>query len=65
MGAKYEVYKLLLKLAADGAAILFISSEMEELMGICDRILVMKDGRIAGSLGKQEYAQEVIMALAL
>ena len=65
VGAKYEVYKLLLKLAASGAAILFISSEMEELIGICDRIIVMKHGQISGSLSKGEYAQESIMTLAL
>lgn len=65
VGAKYEVYKLLLKLAAEGAGILFISSEMEELMGMCDRILVMQNGRISGNLSKEEYSQERIMEYAL
>jgi ABC-type sugar transport system ATPase subunit len=65
VGAKYEVYRLLLKLAANGAGILFISSEMEELIGICDRIMVMKLGQVSGSLGKDDFAQESIMALAL
>ncbi|MEA4969953.1 MAG: sugar ABC transporter ATP-binding protein [Candidatus Pelethousia sp.] len=65
VGAKYEIYKLLLRLAADGAAILFISSEMEELMGMCDRILVMRDGRISGSVIKAEFSQETLGRLAL
>ena len=65
VGAKYEIYKLLLKLAAEGAAILFISSEMEELMGMCDRILVMKDGSLTGSLEKAEFSQETLGRMAL
>lgn len=65
VGAKYEIYKLLLNLAAQGAAILIISSEMEELMGICDRILVMKSGEISGCIEKENYDQESIMTLAL
>lgn len=65
VGAKYEIYKLLLNLAAKGAAILFISSEMEELMGMCDRILVMKDGKISGSLEKADFTQEALGKMAL
>ena len=65
VGAKYEIYKLILNLAAEGAAVLFISSEMEELMGVCDRIVVMKRGVVAGSLVKEEFSQESIMTLAL
>ena len=65
VGAKYEIYKLMLNLAAEGASILFISSEMEELMGLCDRILVMKDGRISGSVDKKDFSQETLGQLAL
>lgn len=65
VGAKYEIYKLLLNLAAKGAAILFISSEMEELMGMCDRILVMKDGQISGSIEKADFTQEALGKMAL
>ena len=45
VGAKYEIYKLINQLAAEGAGVLFISSEIEELIGMCDRILVMGAGR--------------------
>ena len=48
VGAKYEVYKIINQLAADGAGVLLISSEIEELMGMCDRILVMRHGEIHG-----------------
>lgn len=65
VGAKYEIYKLLLNLAEKGAAILFISSEMEELMGMCDRILVMKDGRITGAIEKADFTQEALGKMAL
>ena len=48
VGAKYEVYKIINRLAADGAGVLMISSEIEELIGMCDRILVMGHGEIRG-----------------
>ena len=65
VGAKYEIYKLLKGLAARGAAILFISSEMEELMGMCDSIIAMKDGVISGRVDRSEFSQENIGTLAL
>ena len=64
VGAKYEIYTLINKLAEDGRGIIIVSSEMPELLGICDRIAVMSGGRIAGELGKDEATQEKIMALA-
>ena len=64
IGAKKEVYLLLNELAAQGKAILVISSELPELLGICDRILVMRDGSVRGELSASEATQEKIMRLA-
>ena len=64
IGAKKEVYLLLNELAAQGKAILVISSELPELLGICDRILVMRDGAICGELPAAEATQEKIMRFA-
>ncbi|MBE6706994.1 MAG: ATP-binding cassette domain-containing protein, partial [Ruminococcaceae bacterium] len=68
VGAKYEIYQLIIDLAAKGKSVLMVSSEMPELLGICDRILVMSGGRLAGEveLGKERDAdvQEKIMTLA-
>lgn len=61
VGAKYEIYTIINKLAAEGKAILMISSEMPELLGMCDRIYVVTDGEIAGELRKEEATQESIM----
>ncbi|MEZ5357247.1 MAG: sugar ABC transporter ATP-binding protein [Candidatus Zixiibacteriota bacterium] len=66
VGAKYEMYVLIGKLAAQGKAIIVISSELPELLGICDRILVMKGGRISGEVVDVKTAtQESIMVLAV
>ena len=64
IGAKAEVHGLMHQLAADGVAILMISSELPEIVGMSDRVLVMRQGRIAGELGRHEATQEAIMALA-
>jgi len=64
VGAKIEVYTLLNKLAEEGKAILFISSELPELFGIADRILVMRRGRLVGNLRTKETTPEEIMHLA-
>ena len=64
VGAKKEVYTLLNKLAEEGKAILFISSELPELFGIADRILVMRRGRLAGNLATDRTSQEEVMHLA-
>ena len=70
VGAKYEIYELILQLAKQGKAVMMVSSEMPELIGICDRILVMSNGRMAGILergkdfGGIENEQETIMRLA-
>jgi putative multiple sugar transport system ATP-binding protein len=61
VGAKYEIYSIINQLAAEGKGILMISSEMPELLGTCDRIYVMNEGRIVAELSKQEASQESIM----
>ena len=65
MGAKFEIYSIILNLAKRGSAVLFISSELQELMGTCDRILVMKEGSITGDVSKAEFDQERILEMAL
>ncbi len=64
VGAKYEIYSLITKLAEDGRGIIIVSSEMPELMGICDRIIVMSDGVVAGAVDARSTSQEEIMTLA-
>ena len=64
VGAKAEIYQLIIDLAAEGKSILVVSSEMPELLGICDRIMVMSGGKIAGILDIAEATQEEIMRLA-
>jgi rhamnose transport system ATP-binding protein len=64
IGAKAEVHGLMHQLAADGVAILMISSELPEIIHMSDRILVMRQGRIAGELARSEATQEAVMALA-
>jgi ribose transport system ATP-binding protein len=64
VGAKYEIYKLINTLVESGKTLLLISSEMEELIGMADRILVLAEGRITGELDKKEFSQERIMAFA-
>ncbi len=64
VGAKVEVYRLIGELAAQGGAVLVVSSDMLELLGLCDRILVMRAGCLAGELDRGGFSQERIMALA-
>ena len=64
VGAKYEIYKHIIELAEENKGIIVVSSEMPELIGICDRILVMSGGRVAGELTRDEVTQEKIMDLA-
>ncbi|MDB6039038.1 MAG: transporter [Verrucomicrobiales bacterium] len=65
VGAKYEIYRLIYELADQGAGIFVISSEMEELMGLCDRILVMKAGELVDELPREEFDRERILRGAL
>lgn len=64
VGAKYEIYQLIIDLANKGKVVLMVSSEMPELLGVCDRILVMSGGRLAGEVDAKNTTQEEIMSLA-
>ena len=64
VGAKFEIYNLMNDLAERGIGIIIISSELQELLGMCDRIAVMCEGRITGILTREESTQEKILALA-
>jgi len=64
IGAKEEIYHLMDKLAAQGLAVLFVSSELEEIMGVSDRALVMHEGKITGELPRSELSEESLMQLA-
>lgn len=64
VGAKFEIYKLINDLVKEGRSVLMISSEMEELMGMSDRILILSEGRVTGALEKCEFNSEAIMAAA-
>ena len=65
VGARVEIYSLINELAEKGVAILVISSETTELMGLCDRIMVMKNGSVQGTLLKNEFSEEKILRLAI
>ena len=65
VGAKREIYEIINKLAADGKVIIVVSSEMEEIMGISDRIVVMHEGRIAGEVDKEHFSQSLITEYAV
>ncbi len=64
VGAKREIYLLMNQLAQQGVALLMISSDLEEILGVSDRVLVMHEGRLAGDLGRQELSEQAIMRLA-
>jgi len=64
VGARAEIYQTLEELAAAGVAILFVSSEMEEVLTLADRVLVLHEGRLAGSLERGELGEEAVMDLA-
>jgi ribose transport system ATP-binding protein len=64
VGAKFEIYALADRLAAAGNAVLFISSELEELIGMCDRILVMSRGEISGEFAERPFRGDAILAAA-
>ena len=64
VGAKFEIYKLMTGLAREGKGLVMISSELPELLGMCDRIYVMARGRIKGELRRDQFSQEEVMRLA-
>jgi putative multiple sugar transport system ATP-binding protein len=65
VGAKYEIYCIINQLVAEGKSILLISSELPELIGMCDRIYIMNEGRMVGEVSREEATQEVIMGQIL
>jgi len=64
VGAKYEIYQLMIDLAKEGKAIIMVSSELPELLGICDRIIVMSNGQLSGTVDAGNTTQEEIMTMA-
>lgn len=64
VGAKSEIYAIIRDLAAKGVAVILISSELEEILGMCDRVLVLREGRIAGELSARDATQQKIMQYA-
>ena len=64
VGAKYEIYQLIIDLAKEGKGVIMVSSEMPELLGVCDRILVMSGGILAGEVDARNTSQEEILTLA-
>ena len=65
VGARFEIYQLIHQLADRGAGVLVISSEIEELMGLCDRILVMRRGEITAGFAREQFDREQILAASL
>ncbi|WP_069876336.1 multiple monosaccharide ABC transporter ATP-binding protein [Fusibacter sp. 3D3] len=65
VGAKYEIYTIIQKLASEGKSVIVISSELPEILGICDRVYVMNEGKIVGEMDRLEATQESIMACIL
>ena len=65
VGAKAEIYRLMRALSDEGVGVLMISSDMEEVIGVSDRVLVMHEGRIAGSLNRDQLSEHAILSLAV
>lgn len=65
VGAKKEIYQLINKFKAEGLSIILVSSDMPEVLGMSDRILVMREGRISGEFSRQEATQEKLLAAAI
>ena len=64
VGAKFEIYNLMNEMIREGMSIIMISSELPELLGMCDRIYIVCEGRINGEIAREEFTQERIMNLA-
>jgi L-arabinose transport system ATP-binding protein len=65
VGAKREIYTIIYGLARQGLAVVMVSSELPEVLGVSDRILVMRNGRLAGEMPRQQATQEALLQLAL
>lgn len=64
VGAKYEIYAIILELAKRGKSIIVVSSELPEIIGLCDRVVIMHEGKVTGTLEREDFTQERIMAYA-
>lgn len=65
VGTKYEIYKMMNEMTEQGMSIIMINSDMEELLGMSDRILVIREGKLAGELSREEACPESVMNLAV
>ncbi|MEE8177633.1 MAG: D-xylose ABC transporter ATP-binding protein, partial [Acidobacteriota bacterium] len=65
VGAKIEVYQLMTELTREGVGIIMVSSELPEILGMSDRVLVLHEGRLTGELSRTEATEEKIMELAI
>ena len=65
VGAKYEIYSLIAKLAAEGMAVILISSELPEVIGLSDRIIVMRGRRIVGEISAKDATEEKLLSMAM
>jgi D-xylose transport system ATP-binding protein len=65
VGAKFEIYKLMLELASQGMSIIMVSSELAEVLGVSDRVLVMGEGELRGDFVNQDLTQEMLLSAAL
>ena len=65
VGAKAEIYQMVCDLAKKGLGVIFISSDLPEVLNVCDKVVVMHEGKVTGELGKNELSEELIMQLAM
>lgn len=65
VGAKFEIYQLMYQLAEEGKAVVFVSSDLPEVMGVADRVIVMRDGAITGELNRKDVSEERLLSMAL
>ena len=65
VGAKAEIYQMVCDLAKKGLGVIFISSDLPEVLNVCDNVVVMHEGKVTGELGKNELSEELIMQLAM
>ena len=61
VGAKSEIYRMIQEIAAQGVAVIIVSSELPEVIGLSDRIYIMRNGKIAGEVGRKEAEEELIL----
>ncbi|MDE6186269.1 MAG: sugar ABC transporter ATP-binding protein, partial [Lachnospiraceae bacterium] len=65
VGAKSEIYRMINEIAAQGVAVIVVSSELPEVIGLSDRIYIMRNGKIAGEVGREEAEEELILRYAM